>query len=110
MIEKKIGKRIQIIRKQKGFTQESLSEALNISPGYMSALERGQYNIKPQLLVEIINLLGCTADDVFCDVIETGHRRKEAILSEEISKLPRKEQERIFAVLETMIECAKNNH
>ena len=109
MIEKKIGKRIQVLRKQKGYTQETLSEALNISAHYMSALERGQYNIKPQLLVAIMNTLNCTADDVFCDVIDTGHRRKEAILSEEISKLPRKEQERIFAVLETMIECAKKN-
>lgn len=109
MVEEKIGKRIQVIRKKKGFTQEALSEALSISPNYMSALERGKYNIKPQLLVDIMNILDCTADDVFCDVINTGHKHKEALLSEEISKLPQKEQERIFAVLETMIEQAKND-
>ena len=108
MVEEKIGKRIQTLRKQKGFTQESLAEQLNISPNYMSALERGKYNVKPALLVQIMNILDCTADDIFCDVIKTGHKRKESILSEEIAKLPLKEQEKIFAVIETMIEYAKN--
>ena len=109
MVEKKIGKRIQTLRKQKGFTQETLSEALNISTHYMSSLERGQYNVKPSLLVQIINILDCTADDIFCDVINTGHRRKEAVLSEEIAKLPLAEQEKIFAVIETMIKYAKKD-
>lgn len=110
MTEKIVGKRIQKLRKEKGYTQSELSEIIDVSPHHMSCFERGVYNIKLSKLVAIMNTLGCTADDVFCDVIETGHRRKEAILSEEISKLPRKEQERIFAVLETMIECAKNSH
>ena len=109
MVEKKIGQRIQELRKQKGFTQEFLSEQLSISPNYMSALERGKYNLKPSLLVQIMNILDCTADDIFCDVINTGHRHKEGVLSEEIAKLPPKEQEKIFAVIETMIEYAKKN-
>ena len=109
MVEKKIGHRIQMLRKHKGFTQESLSEALNISPNYMSALERGKYNVKPALLVQIMNILDCTADDIFCDVINTGYRHKESVLSEKIAKLSLKEQEKIFAVIETMIEYAERN-
>ena len=75
----------------------------------MSALERGKYNIKPQLLVQIMNTLDCTADDIFCDVIKSGHKHKEGILSEKIAKLPTHEQEKIFAVIETMIEYAEKN-
>ena len=48
---KAIGARIQKMRKRKGLTQEQLSEKVNVSPHYLSALERGVYNIKLTLLV-----------------------------------------------------------
>ena len=38
-MEKIIGKRIQDFRKKKGMTQEELSEILEITPHYLSALE-----------------------------------------------------------------------
>ena len=43
MVQKIIGRRIQEIRKQKGLTQEQMAERVNISPHYLSALERGVY-------------------------------------------------------------------
>lgn len=107
MVEEKIGKRIKEFRSKKNLTQEVLAEALGLSTHHMSSLERGVYNIKLAKLVEIINLLDCSADDIFCDVTNKGHTNKEARISEEIAKLPKKEQDRIFAVLETMIEQAK---
>ncbi|MBE6651484.1 MAG: helix-turn-helix transcriptional regulator [Ruminococcaceae bacterium] len=109
MPEKTIGKRIQKLRKEKGYTQAELAEIIDISTHHMSSFERGVYNIKLSKLVQIMNILDCTADDIFCDVIKTGHRHKEGVLSEEIAKLPQKEQEKIFAVVETMIEYAKKN-
>ena len=69
-MEKIIGKRIQEFRKKKGMTQDELSEIIDISPHYLSALERGIYNIKLETLVKILNTLGISADEVFCDVVE----------------------------------------
>lgn len=107
MVEAQIGKRIQSIRKQRGLTQEKLAEALGISTNHMSALERGIYSVKVDLLVQIMNNLDCTADDLFCDVIKNGYKQKASRLSDQLESLSPQDQKRIFDVVETMIRNAK---
>lgn len=92
MIEQEIGRRIKEIRKQKKIPQEKLAEMIGISPNYMSALERGAYNIKLELLVQIIDCLDITADDLFRDVIKNGYVNRTSRLSDEIATLPAEEQ------------------
>lgn len=104
MIQKAIGKRIQEHRKQKGLTQEALAEAINLTPHYVSALERGIYNIKLGTLVTILNCLDCSADDVFCDVVKKSSSIKANQLSEKLDAIPFEEQKKIFDVIETMIK------
>ena len=107
-MEKIIGKRIQEFRKKKGMTQDELSEIIDISPHYLSALERGIYNIKLETLVKILNTLGISADEVFYDVVEKSSAVSAIRLSERLEALPTEEQERILAVVDTMINSAKN--
>ncbi|MBR2650408.1 MAG: helix-turn-helix transcriptional regulator [Clostridia bacterium] len=106
-MEKIIGKRIQEFRKKKGMTQDELSEIIDISPHYLSALERGIYNIKLETLVKILNTLGISADEVFCDVVEKSSAVSASRLSERLEALPTEEQERILAVVDTMINSVK---
>ena len=103
MAQKIIGRKIQEIRKQKGFTQEQLAERVNISPHYLSALERGVYNIKLELLVDILNTLNCSADEVFQDVVHSSSKIKASQLSEKLKGLPLHEQKKILDVVDTMI-------
>ena len=107
MIEQEIGRRIKEIRKQKKIPQEKLAEMIGISPNYMSALERGSYNIKLDLLVQIIDCRDITADDLFRDVIKNGYVNRTSHLTDEIEKLPDDEQQRIFEVLEALLRTAK---
>lgn len=102
-MEKMIGKRIQEIRKKKGITQEQLSEMIGISPHYLSALERGLYNIKLETLVKILNCLDCSADEVFCDVVKKSMAFTSNTLSEQLDHLSATEQSKILAVVSTMI-------
>jgi transcriptional regulator with XRE-family HTH domain len=104
---KTIGARIQEIRKKMGLTQEQLSEQVNISPHYLSALERGVYNIKLTLLVDILNVLNCSADEIFQDVVDRSSEVKTNRLSKELESLPLEEQRKILAVVDTMIDGAK---
>jgi transcriptional regulator with XRE-family HTH domain len=104
---KTIGARIQEIRKKMGLTQEQLSEQVNISPHYLSALERGVYNIKLTLLVDILNVLNCSADEIFQDVVDRSSEVKTNRLSKELEALPLEEQRKILAVVDTMIAGAK---
>lgn len=102
-MEKIIGKRIQEARKKKGMTQEQLSEAINVSPHYLSALERGIYNIKLETLIKILNCLECSADEVFYDVVNKSSKLSANRLSSKLEALPSEEQDKILAVVETMI-------
>ena len=106
-MEKIIGKRIQEFRKKKGMTQEELSEIINVTPHYLSALERGIYNIKLETLVKILNTLDCSADEVFCDVVNKSFAVTASKLSEKLEFLSLEEQQRILAVVDTMINSAK---
>lgn len=106
MIERLIGERIKEQRKKNKLTQEQLSEKLGISKNHLSAIERGVYRVQIETLVMIINCLGCTADDLFCDVIDTGYKIRTNRLSEKIVKLPPEEQNKILAVVSTMVDNA----
>lgn len=106
LIEVLIGKRIKEQRKKNKLTQEQLSEKLGISKNHLSAIERGVYRVQIETLVMIINCLGCTADDLFCDVIDKGYMIKSSCLSEKIEKLSPEEQNRILAVVDTLVENA----
>ena len=105
-MEKIIGKRIQEFRKKRGMTQEELSEFIDISPHYLSALERGIYNIKLETLVKILNCLDCSADEVFCDVVNKSFALTTNRLSKKLEELSPEEQEKILAVVDTMIKNA----
>ncbi len=107
MVEKEIGKRIKYYRKQSGLTQEQLGEKVDLSTTYISAVERGMYSISLNKLVDILNCLGYSADDVFGDVLICRNKYKASELSEKIEKLPKDEQSRILQVLETLINTAK---
>lgn len=105
-MEKIIGKRIQEFRKKKGITQDELAEIIDISPHYLSALERGVYNIKLSTLVKILNSLECSADEVFCDVVDKSCAVTTSRLSEKLAALPVEEQKKILAVVDTMVANA----
>ena len=107
-MNKQIGKRIQERRKAKGLTQEELAERINISPHYLSALERGCYNIKLELLVAILNILECSADEIFCDVVKKDVAVRASELSLKIQSLPFAEQKKILEVVDTMVKSCTN--
>lgn len=105
-MEKLIGKRIQLQRKKKGLTQDEFAEMLDITTHYLSALERGVYNIKLETLVKMLNILECSADEVFCDVVNKSYEVKTTELSERLNELPFNERNKILAVVNTMVDNA----
>ena len=109
MIQKLVGKRIKMYRMAKGLTQENLAEKIGLSRNYYSAAERGVYSLNLDKLVEIINILDCSADEIFADVINKGYEVKASLLSDKIATLPKEEQERILAIVDTLVETAKKN-
>ncbi|MBP3539933.1 MAG: helix-turn-helix transcriptional regulator [Oscillospiraceae bacterium] len=103
-VEQLIGKRIQKIRRAKGYTQQQFAEKIGLSTNYFSDIERGKSSARLAKLVSIINALECSADDVFADVIDFGYKVKSSRLSERLEALPPEEQEKVLAILDAFIQ------
>ena len=99
-----IGGRIKEIRIRKGYTQERLAEKSGISPNYLSSIERGICFPRMHNLVAIINALECSADEIFCDVIDYGYHVQSDVIGEKLAALPAEERNRICRVVEFWIE------
>ena len=61
-----LGSRIRAIRQQKKITPEKLAEAAGVGVTHISHIETGNSIPSLQTLVDIINALGCTADELLC--------------------------------------------
>lgn len=107
MVEKQIGKRIQELRKKKGLTQEQLAERIGMSPNHYSSMERGVYGIKLPVLVQIMNCLECSADEIFADVINSGYVIRSSKIADQLEDVSPDEQAKILDVLELMIKNSK---
>ncbi len=57
---KLIGERLKKARLEKGYTQEQLSEKINVSVAYLSRIETGATHINLKRLNELCHLLGVT--------------------------------------------------
>lgn len=79
---KSVGARIKYIRTQKGLSQEELAEFANISPVYISNVERGVKSISLKVLIAIANALNVTPDSLLIDSLSsTGDKRSRQVFS-----------------------------
>lgn len=90
--------------------QEDLAEKVNLSTNYIGMIERGEKIPALDTFVKIVNCLDISADILLEDVITSGYKVKNSILSEKLESLHPVEQNRIYAVIETLIEYAKQAH
>ena len=61
---KQIGKNIQNVRKQQGYTQETFSELMNVSWSYVAKIEAGILNLSIGKLVELANYLNVDVSEL----------------------------------------------
>lgn len=101
--EENIGRRIAMIRKEKGYTQMELAEMVDLSTNYLSDIERGKSSARLDKLVAIMDALQCGADDVFCDAIAYGYTARSSRLAEKLETLPEKERQKVLAVLDILM-------
>ena len=63
--KKLLGKRIKAIRKNRGLTQEKLSEMIDIEPSSLSGIESGRFYPSLHVLEKIANVLEVELIDFF---------------------------------------------
>ena len=63
---KGIGSRIRAVRQERKMTQEQLAEAAGVGVTHISHIETGNSVPSLQVMVDIINALDCSADELLC--------------------------------------------
>lgn len=63
---KDIGARIRTVRLEQKMTQEQLAEAVGVGTTHISHIETGNGIPSLQTLIDIINTLNCSADELLC--------------------------------------------
>ena len=99
-----IGKNIRKHRQQKRLRQEDLAELTGLSTNYIGMVERGEKIPALETFITILNALEVSADVVLADVLVTGYRIKDSMLAEKLAALSKTERERIYAVVDTLIQ------
>lgn len=72
-------------------------------------IERGEKIPKLKTFITIANALEVSADQLLADVITVSYKIKPSEMTQKIEQLPQAEKERIYAVVETMINSSKNS-
>ena len=101
-VEQMIGSKIQSLRKAKGYTQLKFAEMTGLSANYISDIERGKSSTRLDKLVVIMNVLECSADDLFSEVLNCGYKVKSSRLSERMEFLSPEKRKKIFEILEIL--------
>lgn len=104
MVEETIGKRLAQIRKSRNITQDELSEAIEVTPNYLSSVERGKYMLTLDKLVRAMNVLQCGADELFYEVVEHSCSRSASDLVKRIENLPKNEREWVLHILDMLLQ------
>ncbi len=102
-----IGSNLRMFRIQKKLRQEDLAEKAGLSTNYISMIERGEKIPSLETFIILINALDVSSDMVLCDVINHGYQIKNSLLNDDMEGLSKEAQERIYAVLKTLIEHSK---
>ena len=99
-----IGKNIRRFRTEKKLRQEDLAERAGLSTNYIGMVERGEKIPSLESFIGIVNALGVSADMILADVLDTGYEIKHSLLNDKLKSLSKHDRERIYAVIDTMIQ------
>ena len=91
----------------KGWRQEDFAEKIGLSVTYTGMIERGEKVPKLETFITIANTLEVSADLLLADVLLTGYQTKSSEMTEEIASLTPFERDRIYSVVNTMIQFEK---
>ena len=86
-----IGSRIRAVRLDQKMTQEQLAEAVGVGVTHISHIETGNSIPSLQVMIDIINALGCSADELLCIEVEQARPLLNSWLSDLVADCNTKE-------------------
>ena len=94
----------QVAREQAGYTQDTLSEMLGMTPNHLSAIERGASGISLEALQRLCRLLGVSADRI---IFGTDEPEAEALaLARRISDIKPEYRQQVQELLSAILNMS----
>jgi transcriptional regulator with XRE-family HTH domain len=86
-IKKELGKKIKNFRISKGYTQEKLSEMINISQKALSSVEIGENFVSAETFDKLVKALDTTAEELFATNKFKDTQELVNLINENIAKI-----------------------
>lgn len=99
-----LGQRIQKKRKSQNKTQEYLAEAISVTVGYVSQIERGITKINLETLSNIAECLNCDISEFLKDTVKMSDNYLSEEFSEAIKKLTPQNRKILIEIAQTLEE------
>ena len=101
-----IGKRIKIKRKQAKITQEKLSEIIDVSPSFISEIERGTSICSLQTIAKIAKTLDASLDYIIFGITLDNSN---TTFSEILKTIPEKNYKLYISLCENIANSLRNS-
>lgn len=95
---KLIGERIKEIRKRKGYSQERLSEEMDVTVAYISRVERGKAEINLKRLTQISWILGTPLEELITGIMPNSKHYLDKELNEILKTCSPEKQKLIYNI------------
>lgn len=105
-LQKFIGKRIRLLRLQKGLTQEQVEAMADLGTNYVYKLEHLETNIKINTLEKVMLALDCDIASFF-DITPKDDNPHIADFITNLKSIPEAQQEEILSAFNTIINQLK---
>jgi transcriptional regulator with XRE-family HTH domain len=79
-------KRLQTLRKQKGFSQKDMADKLHKSPSAYSRMESGDIKITLEELPAIAEILGCSVNDLLQETTINIQQNNEHVYAQNVQE------------------------
>ena len=101
---KEIGKRIKIRRKEANLTQEKLSEIIDVSPSYISEIERGSSICSLATITNIADTINASLDYLVLGITENN---ADTVFTNILKSIPEKNQNLYVNLCENIADTLK---
>ena len=103
-INKSFGKILKDFRVKNGYTQEVMSEKLEISLKYISRIENGYSGIKTRTLINYMNILGISPNTIFKPFITNKDITKQVEISSKLNQLSEEKLNFVDNMIDLLID------
>lgn len=103
MDKKEFGKRLRNLRKEAKLTQEELAERADISPVFLGEVERGLKVMGLDKFINIVKVLGVSADYILCNELPTGEPYVFDEITQKLKRLDPKQRKTVLDILDGYI-------